>query len=413
LVLSAALLSAAQTFPAAPSPSSPSALRAESVTSSDPVSRLQHRLDENQARLEYEPSLGYLRSLLQALRIPPASQLLVFSKTSCQRERISPQTPRAIFFNDEAYVAFIPGSPFIEVSAVDPQAGATFYTLEQKDTPGARLIRRDQCLECHTSSQTLNVPGYLVRSYATDGQGVIDITVGCSMVDHRTPLAERWGGWYICGTGAPFAHRGNLLGSSTAEKEQPDAPVLGNAALKLLAEPSKYPEPTSDIAAVLVLEHQAQMQNLITRLRVVSKQSPGESLQTPELKAAVNDLVQYLLFADEAELETPIASGLPFAAHFEARGPFDRHGRCLRQFDLKTRLFKYPCSYMIYSEAFDALPRQAKLLVYRRLWKILTLQDTDAAFARTPAETKRAILEILLETKTDLPIDWTLSSATP
>jgi hypothetical protein len=352
--------------------------------------------------------LGYLRSLLQELRVPETSQLLVFSKTSCQRERISPKSPRAVYFNDQADVAFIPGSPFLEVSGVDPNRGAVFYTLEQKETAHPRLVRRDQCLECHTSSQTLNVPGYLVRSYATDGNGVIDITDGCSMVDQRTPLAERWGGWYVCGTSAPLLHRGNLIGNSTAEKQSPDAVSLGNAAQGLVADTSKYLRISSDIVAIMVLEHQAQMQNLITRLRDEAVRRPSQASESPAEKAASDALLRYLLFADEVELDRPIQGTPGFTAAFEAQGPMDKEGRSLRQFDLQTRLFKYPCSYMVYSDAFDALPRDVRLHLYRRLWRVLTGAESDPSLNRLSPSAKRAALEILVETKRDIPIDWKL-----
>ena len=156
-----------------------------------PVARLQKRIEQGQANLKYDPACGYLLSILDELHVLKSSQLLVFSKTSSQRERISPKTPRAIYFNHEVYLGWIPGSPTLEISCVDPKLGAVFYTLEQRETAKPRFVRNDQCLECHTSSRTLGVPGYVVRSFVTDENGVVDLGHGISLVDHRTPIVGR------------------------------------------------------------------------------------------------------------------------------------------------------------------------------------------------------------------------------
>ena len=106
-----------------------------------PVARLQKRIEQGQANLKYDPVYGYLDSILDELRVPKSSQILVFSKTSSQRERISPKTPRAIYFNHEVYLGWIPGSPTLELSCVDPKLGAVFYTMEQKETAKPRIVR--------------------------------------------------------------------------------------------------------------------------------------------------------------------------------------------------------------------------------------------------------------------------------
>ncbi|NUP99484.1 MAG: hypothetical protein HUU35_06485 [Armatimonadetes bacterium] len=179
---------------------------------SGPVARLQQRIDQGQVQLAFEPDLGFLPALLKELDIPPESQMLVFSKSSFQRERISPQTPRALYFGDDAYIGFIPGSPMLELTSVDPQLGAVFYTLEQKPSVQPRFIRTDQCLECHASSKTMGVPGHVIRSFQTDETGLVNLASGISPINHRTPLAERWGGWYVTGTHGAQIHRGNLIG---------------------------------------------------------------------------------------------------------------------------------------------------------------------------------------------------------
>jgi hypothetical protein len=113
-----------------------------------------------------------------------------------------------------------------------------------------------------------------------------------------------------------------------------------------------------------------------------------------------------LLFIEEAPLTEPIQGNSGFTDWFAAQGPKDGKGRSLREFDLKTRLFQYPCSYLVYSEAFDALPSPLKTKLYDRLWEILTGKDSSSDFENLSSETRQAILQILVETKTGLPENW-------
>src|SRR5687768_2898392 len=138
------------------------------------ISQLQKKLDEGTAKLEWDDNFGYLPSVLKELNIPASSQMLVFSKTSLQRERISPDNPRAIFFNDDVYIGWIPGAPLMELSVTDPKMGGVFYTIEQKKLERPEFKRTDQCLECHASTKSMGVPGHLIRSFETDEDGVVD-----------------------------------------------------------------------------------------------------------------------------------------------------------------------------------------------------------------------------------------------
>jgi hypothetical protein len=190
------------------------------------VSRFQERLDKSEAKLVYDERFGYLPSLLDALKVPRSSQMLVFSKTSFQRERISPATPRALFFSDDLYIGFIPGSPMLEVAVADPKLGGVFYTLSQDTALKPKFVRNDQCLECHASAKTMGVPGHLVRSFITDENGVVDLQSGISLVNHRTPLAERWGGWYVTGEHGNQVHRGNLIGQAAFAKQEKEPNYL-------------------------------------------------------------------------------------------------------------------------------------------------------------------------------------------
>src|SRR6185295_6066644 len=224
---------------------------------------------------------------------------------------------------------------------------------------------------------------------------------------HRTALEERWGGWYVTGTHGKQTHRGNLIGKVAFEKQERTPNYLGNLAdLGRFFEVSRYPERGSDIVALMVLEHQTHMDNFITRLNYESTLMLRQYGHVKYLKSITESFVRYLLFAEEAPLTAPVKGTSDFTKVFPVRGPRDRSGRSLRDFDLKTRLFAYPCSYLIYSEAFDALPEPARAGVYQRLYEILTDKETTKDYERLSPETKRAIREILADTKPGLPEYW-------
>ena len=372
-----------------------------------PVARLQERIDRGEVRLAHDDLFGYLPALLKELKIDTNSQTLVFSKTSFQRERIAPKSPRALYFSDDIYLGFVAGSPLMEISTVDPKLGGVFYTLEQTRVDRPKFVRTDQCLECHASAKSMGVPGHLLRSFATDETGFVDMNSGTSLVNHRTPIEERWGGWYVTGQHGKQLHRGNLFGKAAFARQEKEPNFLGNQAdLKQFFDKSGYLAGTSDIVALLVLEHQTHMHNFITRLNYEATIALQQYGHINYLKNIVEAFVRYLLFAEEAGFASPIRGSAEFVCRFEGQGPKDRKGRSLRQFDLQTRLFKYPCSYLIYSEAFDKLPAKVKERLYQRLWDILSGKDTSETYQNLSPETKQAILEILAETKNDLPAYW-------
>src|ERR1051325_2758379 len=270
------------------------------------VARLQERLSRGDAELAYDKQYGYLSSLLEALNIQRSSQVLVFSKTSFQRERISPQHPRALFFNDEVYVGFIPGAPMLEVSVADPSLGAVFYTLDQNENARPRFGRNDQCLECHASSKSMGVPGHLLRSFATDEEGVVDLGSGTSLVNHRTPLAERWGGWYVTGQHGDQVHRGNLIGTAAFAKQERTPNYLGNIEdLQRFFDVTRYPGGQSDIVALMVLGHQTHMHNFITRLHYEAELALQTYGHVNYLKNVSEGVLQYLLFTEGTPLTAP------------------------------------------------------------------------------------------------------------
>ncbi|MDB6031953.1 MAG: Signal peptide protein [Verrucomicrobiales bacterium] len=292
------------------------------------IAKLQERINQGKVSLKYEPGFGYVRSLLDELKVPKSSQMLVFSKTSLQRERISPRNPRAIFFNDDIYIGFIPGAPLVEISVADPKLGAVFYTLEQTKKDKPRFVRTDQCLECHASAKSMGVPGHLVRSFATDETGMVDVNSGTSLVDHRTPLAERWGGWYVTGKHGNQTHRGNLVGKEAFERQEKEPNYMGNLEnLDPFIQTSDYVAPHSDIVALMVLEHQTHMHNFITRLNYEATIRIAEYGAVKYLNSPTESFLKYLLFVEEAPLTAPVSGTSSFAKEFAAKGPKDKKGR--------------------------------------------------------------------------------------
>jgi len=372
----------------------------------DAVARLNADLQRGAARLAFDGTGGYLPSILDALHLPSESQLLIFSKTSVQSRFITPRNPRALYFNDSVTVGYIPGADFLEFAAEDPQQGVIFYTLDQRRAEPPAIERRDFCLSCHNANATLDVPGMLVRSVVTTATGNTAPRFGNYVADHRSPFVERWAGHYVTGRHGAMTHLGN---AALVDKSDPDTltttETMNVQSVKDRFERERYVSPHSDIVALLVFEHQMRMTNLLTRIgwdtRVALQAGRPDAAAIVSRAAA--DVVDYLLLVDETPLPDRVTGTAGFAARFSAEGPADRQGRSLRQLDLSTRLLRYPCSYMIYSEAFDALPSDARDAIYRRLWDVLSRHETGAKYARLSAADRRAVVEILRDTKKNLP----------
>jgi hypothetical protein len=377
----------------------------------DAIARLQQQMDSGQVKLDFDPKWGYLPSLLKHLGINVDSQMLVFSKTSFQGPKISPKKPRALYFNDNVAVGFVPEGDLMEFAATDPKQGIVFYTMEREKTDKPDFFRRsDQCISCHLIPATLNVPGLLTTSVIPGPDGSPRFAAAAVMVDSRTPLDQRWGGWYVTGTSGGLQHRGNAIAPNP---DQPDALDLrGTENLTSLAgrvDTSPYLAPTSDIVALMTLEHQTRVTDLLTRLSWETRIAMAEGKlkeSQDRLDFVAGELVSYMLFANEAKMFEPMAGVSTFTKTFPQRGPRDKQGRSLRDFDLQTRLFRYPLSYMVYDPAFDALPDVAKERVYRKLFDALTSKDSSDKYARLSAQDRRAILDILRDTKPDLPDYW-------
>jgi hypothetical protein len=390
----------------------------------NPVSRLQQRIDADQVRLSYDDKLGYLPSVLHELKVPVSSQTLVFSKTSLQRERIKPSTPRALYFSDDMYIGCCQNGVVLEVTAIDPQLGSVFYTLDQEKADRPKFTRQqDTCLICHGGSSNQGFPGQLVRSVYSDADGYPVLASGSYRIDQTSPLENRWGGWYVSGTSGKQKHMGNLIVRGRNRPEDVDNAKERNATdLRKYFKTDRYLSPHSDIVALMVLEHQAEMHNLLTRASFQTRMALRDEVElnkalgrpadyrsestTSRIKSAGEPLVKYLLFSGETKLTDAVKGTSGFAEEFVRRGPRCRDGRSLRDLDLHTRLFKYPCSYLIYSESFEALPGGVKDYVLRRVYDVLTGKDTGEDFTHLSAADRTAILGILRETKANLPACW-------
>lgn len=337
------------------------------------VSKLQKRITAGEARLKFEPRTGYLRSLLEQFDLPISSQVLVFGKTSLQDNYISPQTPRAIYFNETIHLGFVQEG-LIEIAVTDPKIGMAFYTLQQSETPNP-VFRQEanSCLNCHGSGRTKSVPGVMVRSVFPDQKGEPVVAAGSFLSTTGSPLEQRWGGWYVTGTHGDQKHIGNM---TLTEARKPK--VIDNSAgqnvtdLSGRFDLSAYLSPHSDLVALMVLEHQTEVMNLITKAGFETRHALhvrdqaladgtaiGDSARanaTVAIEKAAKPLVDALLFSKDVQLSAPISGTSSFASDFTRRGSHDSAGRTLRELDLQTRLFKYRCSFLIDSSAFRSLP---------------------------------------------------------
>lgn len=378
------------------------------------ISRLTPHLNANRPPVTESK---FLRWLLQETGVPVESQVLVFSKTSLQRDLIAPRQPRSLYFNEDLYIGWVPGG-LMEVTVSDPSLGLVFYKLDSRDVTRPLRFERDaDCLSCHGGSMTRNWPGLMIRSIYPDERGEPITSAGSTLVTHETPIDQRWGGWYVTGKHGDARHLGNVTARADGHDAVLDRDAGANlASLDSFFRTGPYLRPDSDIVALMVLEHQVLMHNRLCEgaLRVRKWSHYQRQLQK-EMGEPVTDypvgtalrvitsetdrIVEALLFCDEAQLP---AGGIQGAGDFEkgfrTNRRADPSGRSLKDFDLRTRLFTHRCSYMIYSESFDSLPADLKNGVLRRLNAILTAPTPPRKFAHLPAAERSAIRDILLST---------------
>ncbi|WP_339729569.1 hypothetical protein [uncultured Gimesia sp.] len=380
------------------------------ATPKNVITQLQRELDAGEKTWQYADDFGYLLPLLKELKIPVSSQMLPFSKTSLQRHLIGPDRPRALYFNDDAYLGYVQDG-LLELMVTDEKLGMVFYTLKQ--TPAKPQIQRQvaSCMTCHASTRTKNIPGLLVRSMFVDSEGLPVLSAGSYRTDHSSPLSQRWGGWYVTGTHGKTAHMGNFHLPSSKRPKKPieNKTGLNVKDLSQQTQIAKYPTPHSDLVALMVFEHQIDAHNFIIRTNYAWQIDVhhGAAEQGDAIwKQEVAQLVKYLLFEKEAKLEYPIQGTSAFATEFAKRGPFDSQGRSLRQFDLQRRLFQFPCSYMIYSEAFQSLPKPVRTYVYQRLKRVIAGSDESLLSQKVSETDRKNLLSILPATLPELKQVW-------
>jgi hypothetical protein len=365
-------------------------------------------------RLEYTEKWGYLPSLLKHFNIPISSQTLVFAKNSFQLTQIAPSAPRAVYFNDDVYIGWVNHGQYIEVAAPDPKTGPLFYTLAQEYDPHPMLEpQKENCLVCHDTFQTSTpVPRLLVLSVLPNPDGNA-LKAAALITNDQSPFRERWGGWYVTGTHGRQQHLGNTIVRTRADDIDDIKKFIARMDLSSGAnvtdlskrfDITEYLSPHSDIVALMVLGHQTHVHNMITS-GVYEIHDAIEQDLSGKMSEVVKDagerIVRAMLFVGEAPLTDPVMGTSPFAAEFVKQGPRDKQGRGLRDLDLKRRLLRYPLSYLVYSKSFDGMPDSLKNYVYRRFREVLSGEDTSPDFAHLSAEDRKAIFEILKDTKPD------------
>ncbi len=361
---------------------------------------------ENIEAWKSEGDKGYLANFLEAFEIPAASQVLVFSKTSLQVERIFPNSPRAIYYNDDIYVGWVPDSDMLEISVSSPKTGTNFCALKPVDGKPKLTRQTHDCLRCHGGSFTRDVPGHLVRSVYPDFEGQPIFKAGTHFTDQTTPLENRWGGWLV--SRSPMDHMGNTIFKETdrgADQGRPftikDVPNID------------YPGKGSDIVSLLILGHQTQLHTLMADLTIKTRRAlhdqkiMDELLQRDEplsdstrsrIKHAADKVLKCMFFVEEIDLPKIDMAGSVFSKNFTQRSPKDSQDRSLFELQMDGRMLRYPFSYLIYSDTFNNLPPEALNYIWAEIERILAPTERREGYERLSRRNKITIREILLET---------------
>ena len=363
----------------------------------DQFTKIKADLESGKVKLDRTSEKAFVVSLLAALDISPATQMLVYSTTSLQLSRISPRNPRAIFFNEDVYVGWVPRGQ-IEIASIDPALGGIYYIFNIPRNPRAsapiRIERSTRCFNCHAEFENGRVPGLLLKSVVPGpGGGSLESFYG-DITGHSIPLKDRFGGWHLTGKHGITGHWGNMVGTLSA------------SGLKKYANPpgrqfrwATYPVATSDVLAHLLHEHQVGFVNRAVKATYDTR----TALVAGEAKAVVAKhtalLTRYLLFADEAKFpKAGIGGDALLKKDFAKRARRTKAGLSLRDFDLRMRIFKHRCSYMIHSLSFAGLPPPLKQRVYANLRTAVAPGNPHPDSMHLPAAEKKAITQILTET---------------
>jgi len=378
----------------------------------DPIAQLA----KDPSRIPDADPLDRLRFVLKTLNIAEESQVLVFSKTSKQNDLISPVSPRSVFFSENHYVGYVPGG-HIEVISHDHQLGPVFYLIT--NSPGLKQpkVTREsgECFSCHGTARTENVPGVLVRSVYADASGFPMLEHGSFQIDHSSSIEERWGGYYVTGKSS-LPHLGNRVFDTELDPMNPGTPPQYRD-LTTVIDTRRYLQPTSDIVALMVLEHQCAVLNrlqaasyqferfLWLRQTLDKKASVDDATSREHLEHAAKPIVDLLFFKDEADLgKDGVEGSLAFQRAFTKRFPRSSDDRSLADFQLYSRLFKYPCSYMVYSDAFTHLPKPLRAEVIRQMHEVLTSEPSEQNHPQIPTSSRKKIQRILEDTLDGWPM---------
>ena len=388
----------------------------------DPVTLLMKRVQRGEVLIKEPNGKPLVERLLRELGLNKDTQILVFSRTSLQRREVSYSNPRALYFNESVYLGWMPNGR-IEIASFDPELGPIFYFQRELDDASSPLLARTRsCLGCHAGDATNFLPGSLGRSVYPDESGrSLKSIDDYRRSGHHIPLHDRYGGWFVSGNHGAMRHMGNAIASREGGKITIDREQFANLEkLDRFFSTEAYPAPGSDIAALLVFDHQVTMHHRLVEAAYrarqslfdskldpketdVSKLSKGRS--TDEFLEGRDKVVDYLLFRDETPIPK-VSCDPAFRRAFSANRIADRRKRSLKDLRLDGRIFENRCSYMIYSPTFDQFPPMLKGAIYARIHEILTSPKPVEGFDYLGKEEKRRILEILDETKEDLPPGW-------
>lgn len=386
----------------------PPILYSESKPGGPYVEKL-HALNAGSLDLEGKDVKSRLVHLLGMLDVPVSSQVLVYSKTSLQNSLIRPGNPRALYFSRDVYVGYVPGGDF-EVIVHDPKLGVVFYRIDPHGEPGMRVERdTGNCLSCHGTTRTQGVPGVLIRSVHPNADGHPLLSLGTSDVVSDTPIEERWGGYYVTGRSS-LPHLGNRIFDDSEGRPRVEQALEIDLGKKISLE--NYPADTSDIVALVTLEHQCQLHNHLTaaafqyeRAYFLGKafdasSDPDQETAGRIAQRAAEKIVDLIFYRNEADLGDGIEGSEDFQRDYLRDCPSTESGESLGEFLLYRRLMKNRCSPMIYSAAFRSLPRTVGAKVRERMRKVL-LSDAIRDFEYLKASEKKRIAKILDDTWPD------------
>lgn len=396
-------------------------------TPHDPIAQMQERLNKRELKFDGDEK-ETVAQVLKALNLSQKTQVVLFSKTSVQRVRISPQNPRAFYFNDETYIGYVPGG-LIEGAAIDPQLGPIFYAFDPTERSNRQVqrFRRDQnCLSCHAANFTRDIPGVFVRSVYAEATGSPIFSAGSEVVDYTTPIEQRWGGWYVTGRHGSARHRGNAFAHDDGKEVTLDIERGANLdKLDQFYDTKLHLEGTSDIGALMVLEHQVAFQQTLTRANYESRRmlhyqhGLQESFKEPITDVPSYDSVKsvfannaqavldVLLYKDEAKLpDGGIKGSAEFVKAYQDGGRRTKDGRSLRDLDFKTRIARYRCTHLIYTDQFQKLPKPLYAQIVDRLGHILTDPQPEKRYAYLADDERKAIASILQETLPAMTATW-------